>query len=75
MRLLLQASDSGPSSAPNQDLNNLKQRLAMAVQQSAGSPAKPATRSQSSDAHDSLMEELLALPPPQHSRCDFPPWA
>lgn len=59
---------SGHTSLPDQDINSMKQRLAMAVQKTAGSPAKSAARSQSSDAHDSLMEDLLALPPPQHSR-------
>lgn len=46
----------------------MKQRLAMAVQQSAGRSANFTKQSEPSDAHDSLMDDLLALPPPQHSR-------
>ena len=46
----------------------MKQRLAKAVQKSASSPAESAGHADAK-AHDSLMEDLLALPPPpQHSR-------
>lgn len=61
---------AGPASGslPNQDVTAMKQRLANAVQRSAGSSAESSRRSQSSETRDTLLDDLLALPPPQHSR-------
>ena len=64
---MLQA-ETASRSVPNQDLTAMKLRLASAVQKSAGSSNESSKRSQSSESRDSLLDELLALPPPQHSR-------
>ena len=64
---MLQA-EAASGSVPNQDLTAMKLRLANAVHKSAGSSTETSKRSQSSEGRDSLLDELLALPPPQHSR-------
>ena len=61
--------EAAPGSVPNEDLTAMKLRLANAVQQSAGSSAESSKRTHSTEGRDTLLEDLLALPPPQHSRC------
>ncbi|KAL0030927.1 hypothetical protein WJX79_001622 [Trebouxia sp. C0005] len=53
---------------PNQDVTAMKQRLANAVQRTVVGSAESSIHSQSSEVRDTLLEDLLALPPPQHSR-------
>ena len=67
MIFALQA-EAAAGSVPNQDLTAMKLRLANAVQRSAGSSTESEKRSQSSEGRDALLDDLLALPPPQHSR-------
>ena len=64
---MLQAEPAS-GSVPSHDLTAMKLRLANAVQKSAGSSNESSKRSQSSENRDSLLDDLLALPPPQHSR-------
>ena len=60
--------EAASGSVPTQDLTAMKLRLANAVQKSAGSSTESSKRSQSFEGRDSLLDDLLALPPPQHSR-------
>ncbi|DBA90758.1 TPA: DNA replication endonuclease-helicase Dna2, variant 2 [Trebouxia sp. C0004] len=53
---------------PNQDVTAMKQRLANAVQRTFVGSAESSKHSQSSEVRDTLLDDLLALPPPQHSR-------
>ncbi len=53
---------------PNQDVTAMKQRLANAVQKTFVGSAESSKHSQSSEVRDTLLDDLLALPPPQHSR-------
>ncbi len=53
---------------PNQDVTAMKQRLANAVQRTSVGSADSSKHSQSSEVRDTLLDDLLALPPPQHSR-------
>ena len=61
-------AEAAAGSVPNQDLTAMKLRLANAVQRSAGSSSDSEKRSQASEGRDTLLDDLLALPPPQHSR-------
>ena len=58
---------SALASMPHQDVTAMKQRLANAVQKSAGSSVGSLKTSQS-ETKDTVLDELLAVPPPQHSR-------
>lgn len=60
--------EAATGSVPNQDVTAMKLRLANAVHRSAGSSNESSKRSHSSESRDSLLDDLLALPPPQHSR-------
>ena len=53
---------------PNQDVTAMKQRLANAVQRNFVGSAESSKHCQSSEVRDALLDDLLALPPPQHSR-------
>ena len=66
----LEHVQAGPaaSSVPSQDTTAMKQRLANAVLKSARNSAESAKQGHHADTRDTLLDDLLALPPPQHSR-------